>query len=409
MSWRPSLHYLLRSCKISEDKEKERKGACTIFAKHDRLLNDELQKKVKILEDKVQPVAKHIAVLALLKEKIETIDFSSHPDIPRHLYQKLQHVINEAPYEEIPISWVFLRSLFYRFDRNIIARAELKEMAEKCGMDEDSLTGFCKFYTSFGSIFDLSLVDSKYQHVILKPFSFLKSLNSLFSSNTEKYPMKKSGIVPEDLCRDLFDGNMMPFMSALVSLNLAVQVIRPQLKLSENECDNYYYYIPQICANNITEKIDPKSIHVLTSIDTPHIFKQVKFTRHLLRLRPEAKLIPSNYRNRTIIEDVATGTTITLTSHSPAIKLHLNKPSIEVCSCIIRAYNEIAEEAISNGMIVKYKFIKICSEVTASDVQSIPSSRYHILPNDELCSKCNEDSNEEKELLKAWNEALKVL
>ena len=55
MKWRPRLHYLLRSCKISEDyykKKSQRRRVCTIFAKHNGAYNGELQKKLKYLRRK---------------------------------------------------------------------------------------------------------------------------------------------------------------------------------------------------------------------------------------------------------------------------------------------------------------------------------------------------------------------
>ena len=407
MSWRPRLHYLLRSCKLSEDKEKERRKVCTLFAEYNgSIKTEELHKKVKILEDKVQSVAKHIGVSALLEEKIETINFEHDDNFYRLLYVKFQHIINQTPHEEIPISWVFLRSLFYRLNWDIITRVDLQEMAKSCGIDAD-LNEFCKFYTSFGSIFDLSLVDPKYQFVILKPINFLISLEKLFhpTDTTTEF-----GIVPENKCKELFDGYMEHFMSALVSLGLAARIARLQLELSVDQfADNedFYYYVPIIRSENVRE-VDQRAVHVLTSIDTPHIFKQVTVTKHLLRLLPRAKLVLSEYRNQTIIKDHSSDTTITLVSHSPATRLQLSKPNEHVCSCIVQAYEKIAEKARSQGITVEYKFVKICAESHLLDVQSIPSSHFHILPDEKLCSKCNEISiSTEKNLLKVWNKSLK--
>ncbi|XP_019859727.1 PREDICTED: uncharacterized protein LOC109587961 [Amphimedon queenslandica] len=419
MSWRPRLHYLLRSCKISEDKEKERRRVCTIYAKHSgTIANEKLQEKVQILEDRIQPVAKRIGVSGLLQEKIEKIhsEDSNDNSLSQYFHQRFQLIVNEKKYDEIPISWVFLRSLFHRYERKItIPREELQIMAKECGMDDKSLKGFCKFYTSFGSIFDLSLIDPNYQHVILKPVSFLKALDCLFdpsSENLEKYPIMRFGVIPEVVCTKQFDGHMDSFMSALVALNLAVRVHKIQLELQSHATNKHFYYIPLSRENNATE-VDQKSIHVLTSIDTPHIFKQATFTKYFLDRRPQAKLVPTEYRNQTIIKDTTTGTTVTLTSHSPATKLHLDKPNHEVCSCIVQVYNDIAKEAIKNNakIVVNYKFIKICARTNLPSVQLIPSSDYHILPNDNpddrLCSDCNDANTEaDVKLLQAWNKAL---
>ena len=412
MKWRPHLHYLLRSCKISEDKKKERKRVCAILAMHKAQSKSELNEKAKILEEKVQPVAKQVGVSSLLEEKIETLNLDVHDDSQR-LYQKFLRIISETSFEDIPIAWIFLRSMFYRFDWISIAREDLKVMAEKCGMDDESLREFCKFYMSFGSVFDLSLINSNYQYVIVKPIRFLKKLDTLLKPGKDilqKYPTIASGVVPKPACLDLFDGHSSVYMDALISLNLAVEVTKHNLELPDEQLaidDNVFYYIPLTRAKALITTPDHKSIHVITSINTPHIFKQAAFTKYFLQLLPQFKLVPSEMHNQTIIKDPSTGTTVTLVSHSPAIRLHLSKPDEHVCSCIVQAYEKIAENARSQGAIVEYKFVKICTESSLSDARSIPSSHYHILPDDKLCTKCGETSTEEDaNLLETWNKAL---
>ena len=413
LKWRPRLHYLLRSCKISEDKEKKRKRVCTIFATHKAQSKSELNEKAKMLEDNVRPAAKHIGVSSLLEEKIETLNLDVHDDSQR-LYQKFQRIISETSFEDIPIAWVFLRSRFYRFDSIYIAQKDLKVMAQKCGMDDESLKKFCKFYMSFGSVLDLSLINPKYQYIIVKPISFLRNLGTLLKPDEDtcqKYPTIASGIVPYAACIDLFDGHNLVYMDALTSLDLAVEVTKHNLELPDEQLyDNVFYYIPLTRAKAFITTPDLQSIHVITSINTPHIFKQAAFTKYFLQLLPQLKLVPSKTRNQTIFKDPSTGTTVTLVSHSPAIRLHLSQPDEQLCSFIIQAYEKIAENARSQNVnvTVEYKFIKICAESSPSDARSIPSSHYHILPNDKLCTECNETSTEEDaKLLKAWNKALK--
>ena len=415
MKWRPRLHYLIRSSRMSEDKEKKRKSVCTIFAKHNIKSKPELNERVKELEDKVRPVAKHIGVSSLVDEKIESLDLNVHDDSQR-LYQKFQRIISETPFENIPLAWIFLRSLFYRFDWIVIARDDLKLMAKECGIDEKSLSDFCKFYMSFGSVFALSLINPDYQYVIVKPISFLEKLGTLLNPKEdilELYPTIAYGIVPEAACLHLFDGHILAYMDALISLNLAVRVTNQNVELTDEQqpAHTYFYYVPLTRSKDPITTFDWSSVHIITSINTPHIFKQVAFAEYFLKSLPQFKLAESEEPNQTIIKDPSTGTTVTLVSHSPAIRLHLNKPDEHVCSCIVQAYEEIAENARRQGshITVKYKFVKICAKSRRlSDVQSILSSHYHILPDDKLCTECNDTNTEEDaKLLEAWNKALK--
>lgn len=412
MKWRPRLHYLIRSCRLGETKEKKRRRVCTVFAKHDGTFNGEMEEKMDELERKVQATARHIGVTSLLEEKIVPVNLCSagqmDDDCSLRLNQKLQQVICEASYEEIPIAWIFLRSLFYRSKRCVIPKDELEEMAEECGMDKSSFAGFCKFYTSFGSIFDLSLVDENCQAVAVKPMAFLQLLDRLLYPSEElrkKYPMISYGIYPEEACKEVFKADWSLFMDALVFLSLATKVaphlIEAPADIPFNR-NTMYYFISLSRTGHFNDALHPRSIHIITSINTPHVFRQVTVTKHLLKMLDAPKLIPCKYFNRTIIKDTSTGTTITIVSHSPATRLDLDKPNSEVCGCIVRAYNEIADAC---NVTVKYKFVKLCANGDVSSVQSIPSSSYHILPDNELCPTCKK-LNDDSDLLQAWNKAL---
>ena len=416
MQWRPHLHYLLRLCKISEDKEGNRKRVCTIFATHDvQCRSEELTEKVKDLEDGIRPVADQIGISSLLNEKIEALNLHTHDDL-QGLQQKFQRVISEKPFEDIPIAWIFLRTLFYRFDWKVVARCDLQAMAEKCNIDEESLQKFCKFYMSFGSILDLSLINPNYQYVIVKPIGFLNDLGSLLNPSKEilqKFRTIEFGIVPETACLHLFNGHYFAYMDALVSLTLAIRLTKYSIQLKEDEHgllnDDIFYYVPLTRIADPDATPDFSSIHIVTSINTPHVFKQVAFTKYFLQLLPESKLIPSKKPNQTIIMDPATGITITLVSLSPATRLTLSKPDEHICSKIVQAYEMIAESAISQGIAaVNYKFIKVCAESDPSKIRYIPSCHYHILPDDKLCSKCNEAATgDDVKLLQVWNKTLK--
>ena len=414
MKWRPRLHYLIRSCRLGETKEKKRRRVCTVFAKHDGTFNGEMQEKMDELERKVQATAKHIGVTSLLKEKIVPVNLCSagqmDDDCLLRLNQELQHVICEASYEDIPIAWIFLRSLFYRNEKCVITKKELERMAKECGMDKSSFAGFCKFYTSFGSIFDLSLVDEKCQTVAVKPMAFLRLLDCLLYPSAElrkMYPIISYGIYPEEICREVFDAaDWSLFMDALISLSLAIRVSAQLIEAPTDislDRNTTYYFISLSRTGQFNHDPHLHSIHIITSINTPHVFRQVAVTKHLLEMLKAPKLIPCEYFNQTIIKDAYTGTTITIVSHSPATRLDLDKPNSEVCGCIVRAYNKIADTC---NVTVKYKFVRLCAAEKISNVQSIPSSSYHILPDNELCDICKESNSYDSDLLQAWTKAL---
>ena len=412
MKWRPRLHYLLRLSRMGVSIKDPRKRVCTIFAKHKGVYDKQLKQKVIELEGKAQQAAKQIGVAALIEPKVVSINFNDsnnsriHDDHSHHLYQKFQQVIYETPYKDVPLSWVFLCSLFYRSQEKFILKSELREKAIKCGMNDDSLTKFCEFYASFGSIFDLSLINPKYPYVIVKPMCFLKSLDKFMcpdDSTCKKYPTLVNGIISEKACKEAFGKNWSAYMEALVSVNLATKVAGSQIEAPNLDSDTYYYIPLSRNESHVTEA-DPTAVHLITSINTPHVFKQATFAKYLLQLLQEPKLVPCSNINQTIIKECSTGTTISLVSHSPATKIAVDQANSEVCSLIVKVYSNIAKTCIIGT--TKYKFVIICAKNGVPDAKDIPSCQYHVLPNETLCDKC-EEAGRVNDQLQAWNQALK--
>ena len=406
MQWRPRLHYLVRACKISQNETGNiRHNACTIFAKHQGIVNKE---KVVILKTRVHQTAKHVGVLPFLDSEIEPINFDSpDDDNSLRLYQKFQQVICKTPYQDVPLSWVFLRSLFYKSQKIFIPKEELKAKAKECGMDDGSFAEFCKFYTSFGSIFDLSLINPDYPYVIVKPIDFLKSLDKILkprASYFKSYPTMEYSIIPEKVCQFVYLTDCPAFMEALISIGFVVRVSRSNVRLTMENLDHseIYYYIPFCCKSNSVTEVDPTAVHLITSSDTPPIFKLANLVKYLLKLLPNPKLVPCKHANKAIIEDSSANVRVTITSHSPATKIDIDNANPDVCSYVIQACQKIAEK----GPNAKFKFVIICAEDNKIvGESSIPSCQHHILPNSELCPTCI-DAARQNNKLDAWNEAL---
>ena len=411
MTTRPRLHYLLRSSRMSRSNKYNRKDVCLIFARHTTSLNgNSLKHMVTELENKIKQATKHVGVSSLIEPKIETIvldDSGISNDISHRLYQKFQQLIYQTPYEDVPLSWVFLRSLFYRSPKIFIPKSELKKKAKECGMDDDSFGKFCEFYTSFGSIFDLSLVDQEYLYVIVKPMGFLRSLDKILhpdKSIRQKYSAINCGIVSEKACMEVFQEIWSRFMEALEAICLATKVTSACIDISDLSRSEIYYYVPLTCTDLIVTSIDLKALYLMTSLDMPHIFQPAIFAKHLLELLPNAKLIPCAAPNKTLIKDYSTSTTITIVSHSPTSMIQVDQVDPAICSQIIQACHKIANAC--NVGPTKYKFIVICAKShNVTNAKCIPSSQYHVLPNDVLCDVCAQNDRI-NETLKAWNKAV---
>ena len=270
----PHLYYLLHWSRMSESNPRE--GASTIFARHVMTTsNEHLKQMVTTLEVKVKQATKHIGVSSLIESKIETIELSDHGisnDASNRLNQKFEKVIYETPFEDVPLSWLFLRSLFYRLEKIFIAKSELRKKANECGINDDSLAKFCQYYTSCGSILDLSLIKPDCSYVILKPICFLKLLDKILCPGEhlcQQYPTLVYGILPERAFQNVFGENWPAFVDAL-SIHLATTVPSSQLDILNLDSNELFYFIPlSRKAENLTKEADMAAVHLI--VNTPHV------------------------------------------------------------------------------------------------------------------------------------------
>ena len=232
--------------------------------------------------------------------------------------------------------------------------------AKDCGMDDNSVNKFCEFYASFGSIFDLSLINPDYPYVIVKPMGFIKALEKFLNCICQKY---ENGIVPEKACKENLRDDWLAIMEALISVNLATRVSNTQLDISDPDLNDIYYFIPLNRKGSLEEEADPTAIHLLTSVNTFHVFKQATFAKYLLQSLQQSKLVPCSNPNQIIIKEKSTNTTITLVSHSPTIRLSISQANLRVCSLLIKACAEIAKICkmeINCQLVMKLSFC-MCS------------------------------------------------
>ena len=416
--WRPRLHYLLRAGKISHGESgADREDCCTVFARHDENFN--CKAKVKELEKDLKVAAREIGVSDLLESKVQPINLSqsSFPDdLSQHLYQKFYQLICETPYKEVPLSWLFLRSLFHQQrEKIIISKSALEAKAKCCGIEGEAFEEFCRFYTSFGSIIDFTLINPNHKLIVLSPIEFLRILDKILQPEINvynKHPIMKYGIVSENLCSIIFEIESSDCMDALISVGLAAKVtgcIEHTDEVPKFPHTDAIYYVPQMRRRNgFDTLVDQNAVYFITSIDSPVINKQARFTKHMLASHPTAKLVPCLESNKSMIHDIETDTFVEYVSFSPATMLRISKPTKEIFESVVKACQEITQHCSAEA--VKYKFVVICARENTNGAispSSILSHHCHVLPIEELACEACFKSGKIDETIKAWNNALK--
>lgn len=416
---RSRIDYQLRSAKMCESQRRTRKEAIAIFGKYSEkdITEEQLDKKITRLETKIKQKARHMGIASLIDPIIHLINLNGQgitKDSSFHLYWKFLQLVYDTPYVEVPISWVFLRSLFYDNDKQYITKEDLLARAKECGMNRECVDEFCAFYTSFGSIFDISLVNSSYKYVIVKPIGFLRLLHTLLSPSDElvqKYPSLQFGVVSEMVLKEIFNDNWNVFIYALVSLNLATQIGHSCLEISDLHLDTSYFFVP-LCRrfHDDHNTVNPDAVHLITTIDSPHFHKQAFFIWYLLESSKsfsKPKLVNCKDSIKVAVKDVNTETTITMVSSNPITQISVNHPSVELCFDIMNALHEASLNCYSSSKeaTIKYKYVVLCTKNSPQLLVSsmLSKGRYHILPYDELCEECKRNGRD----YRAWNEAFK--
>ena len=332
LQWRPRLHYLLRACKISQP-EHHANNKCMAFT---NMLTEKLK-------NKVQMAAKHVGVSLTLEEDGDDV-----------LYQKFKEVVYMTPCQDIPVSWVFLCTSFYLQPKIFLKRDILAKQAEEYGITAKSFDKFCKFYTSFGSIFDLTPINPEYPYVIVKPMRFLSFLDVYLHPRDDRlrtYPTMKLNIVHEANCIYAYGKDWSAFLEALISVGLVAKMKGKRLVLPDHDIhdqDNYYY-IPFSSKGELVTEVDPTAVYLFTSIDTSPVFKLACLVKYLLNELPESKLVPCTETNQAIIK-VRPGTcncsTITIVSCSPVTKLHISSINNAIYSSVLSVCQKLQKIAM---------------------------------------------------------------
>ena len=213
------------------------------------------QAKKEIIEQ-----ARSRGVDQFLKNWIE-IDIDDDKSITKEFGQRMEDIIKNK-YEQLtiqlPLRWIFLRSLVVSLDSNetktiILPKKYIIEMADKLKMKEDEVEEFLKAFTDFGSILYMpQYVDIK-DIVIVNIWEFTQYLNKLYYPQEGKpyaANLLKYGIISESSMKEIFykypDTFTENFMKVLTTIAMASKINsgRSILIDDQQQPDEVHYYLP---------------------------------------------------------------------------------------------------------------------------------------------------------------------
>ena len=146
------------------------------------------------------------------------------PDRNKEFKLIVENIIEarKMPSSNLPLSWIFFRSAFFKTGQLYIHTRELRKYAELCNIIGNDFNKFLCEFTACGSIIHIPNIPVFCDYVILDPTNFFYKLNELF------YPRfdgdLKYGIVTLSTLKIMFGGDHVFFSNVLTSCTFAAEI-----------------------------------------------------------------------------------------------------------------------------------------------------------------------------------------
>ena len=143
---------------------------------------------------------------------------------------------NGTLHENIKLSWIFLRSLFYFTDRMFISKDKLEAYASQLDIKSSEYLEFLQTFTEFASIFYIPDIASLKNTIILQPVKFVNLLCRLFNPPIESKEAEFDGLFTEQQVIELLSKEASEvIVPTLCTLGLATKLSSNKLQQIKKE------------------------------------------------------------------------------------------------------------------------------------------------------------------------------
>ena len=395
MEFHSCLHYLLSSVKLAVQKDSKRTNVCKLISYTNSLeILTEQEKKFKDFQSNVNFAATQMEVDDLVDTDEILLLHSGIKNLEKlkKAFDNIVHRGLDKPID-IPLSHIFLCSYYYKKPFLFTTKKALREKAAKLGIDENGFNDFCRLFTSFGSIIDVSLIDKQSDTIILKPVDFLQVLDRLFHLSDDVDPLvTKYGIVTEPTAEKIFNDLTNIIMETLVSFGIATKIPKDQISGTFSAPNGFVYYVPNASNVPSDQVCQPSALHLLRDPNRPMSHSEVAFTSKFLILCPSSILeLPYDPKS-----NITTFKTITSNNVEVIFDFAYLGDAIEfrfLSSCkheevedVCRNIITVCHDIIPNE--TKYNFAVMCSADPDPTLAYKLKRERHLLPNSKLCQTC---------------------
>ena len=413
----PHLHYLLRFSKLAASKkDSKRTKVCKLISYHEGLETvDEQQEKVKQFEMDVEFLATQMGVNKLID--IDNIHMLNSDQKNLKVIKKaFDDIVNNSLDKpvEIPLSYIFLRSLYYN-NEMYISKKDLKTKAKYLELNDNNVSEFCLLFTSFGSIIDISLIDPSSDTIILQPVKFFHEVDKLFHPKANIDPLlSKYGIVTEQIASFIFRDVATVIMESLVSFGIAAKLSSKQVNYTLPAPNGVVYYIPYASKSPRDYKCQPTALRLLRDVNRPMSHSKVAFVSTFLNHSnsnsaslelPDTPVgnitkfkVTSSNGSKVVFEFAYLPDAFEFRFQPPYNQKH--EEIQEISKNIIVVCNDIMQ------IDTKYNFAVMCSADPDPKLTTRLKRKHHLLPNRMICLECKSKGLHNYDLIEIWNQLL---
>ena len=177
------------------------------------------------------------------------------PDGNKEFKETFENLL-KAPPSQLPLSWIFFRSAFFKTGQLYIRTSELQMYAKLCNITGKDFTNLLCEFTAFGSIIHIPDIPVFCDYVILNPTDFFYKLDEIF------YPRLngdlKYGIVTLSTLKRMFGGDHVFFHDVLTSCAFAAEIDSSRIEYTDTEkgfpISEKCLFFPAIRAGKLEEK-----------------------------------------------------------------------------------------------------------------------------------------------------------
>ena len=403
LGFRSQLVYLLRQCQLCVESmyQDDTHKVCTIFATYAQSASlFDPQEKKNDLRDELEEAARQMGVDELIDFRIILVDKTAESSQPLKI--KLGKALQRLHQKNIPLSWLYLRGFLSHWNGFCITRAELSEIADKCGLpaisQEFGLQQFLEFFTSFGSVLDMRKFDPEY--IIIKPYEFLRCCDKILTSVNHPH-----GTIDID--------QQMDEEKLCISLMLSIGM-GTKLRLTQNMC-----YFPTIRTGERRRTINKFAIQFVTSMSSPAMQKPVSVIEALQKHLPNAEIHPEwtqDTANTAVVSTRQKGPDSTplnifLSFQGNVVEISLyernENATLKDAVCkTVQAFHAVSKEKSLYQSKVKYHFAVRCQQYDDNSIDYYPYHKRHVLPRTKFCKQCLDSGIKNDPFINAWITAL---